>query len=1418
MKRCSRSQRAAFRIAAFLTAAWLACAGVAGAQPPEDDESVIRTRRGPRPARSSFHTAAGDTVWYGFKASSADPQKVGVGGKWDFDTGIAGTDSTQFWRFLQSQYASDGFVYTTPASRPFWYFDYGNSINAGDHELWKARSAAGRTFVRTGLAGVWHSDDMATVPGSPGNINGTRSAWCGLRYTADPQAPLDELTGNPYTNAEQLDDFRGGSAVRSAFPGYTNLWNQLLYRDFPYTGAAIPLSFRLRTDFGTLVTNDPGGSAWFSPDPTSPNNMVIGPADSLMVWVGKPQETGVYDINRRWLSEVIDFELPGAGQPQKIYAASRRLPANRAAATDTTITTSIPAGAAWGATFRVVFQVHTNRAESDLATSATGFNSLDGAAVIDDVNVGGSISDFEDPLSIRPRGLLGSGGFVRKVDPGTTWITTGRPPAIYGHIHNVFDLPYDDPCGGLDASGTRLCNLTGNILVQSNHDDPGHDFFRESKNWAVSPTIVINETAPRGILQGTPPGLRSDASKLNIEYEYYSGYDDIYVAGTLFWYAVRYMGTGLATLSQIAAPKVANWSPFSTPGYSSSWGSPMCLTQETDSDLCCFIPIAYVDSLQITVENQTRCGRFGATACGDMRGGYWDNVRVGFVRPGVEVEAIATYPWHLLGDTYPFNETVAPGSVGFDTTTALVKDAMNTGTSQGGEGVVPGDTLVCQSDFTLDGARLDLVFRAWPGPGNYSGRDTGGGSQDAWELRHHPLLKAPSAGDVPSNHVTAGDGSWWGAYMADNGEVGSSPSGHTPTYWDPQTWNSARMDSAQHNYFPILSRRIGAPPYHTWMGTYHEDDPKYAALGIVRDLCFLVNPVGPNDHTNTCCSAAQCAAAPFNTTWPPVGYDPLAQTSTLEGTKILPDGLFTPGTHIQYFVRRSLAGNPAVMENMSPDTSWSADALLFQAGMGGYLGGRDQLRYDHVDVLPDLWKDTRFGGGGLACVLYVDATDGWGYEPAVRGALDSLGYGLDSGAERGFKRLREEPPGSGSFTLDFVPENLGQVGLAYDKFDIRAADAGEADRLGCRYVGGSVAPEVAGKQCRQGPTLAMLDYYYNTVLWESGLLDNGSGAMHDCSGVNDEHSCDAWLIDAWLAAAGSGNEKALFLSGDGIAQDLAISGTPSMTALADRVGLVYLQDSYFKASGNRHAGAVFQPLDASPGTADPFHSARRYGFLNSCLDALDIIDANAAVAGAQPAARYEDVSDRAAPGVGAGPYYASVYRRRDPGAGRYYATLIDGFALSRLRTWNGPGDPTTQNYPLTFNNHAQQAWLDDALSAFNLCARVAPVIAVGEQPGLSALNFVRGAMPNPSATGAATVRFSLAQPAKVTIRFYNVAGRLVHEAMVDGRPGENSYRWDGATSTGMRAAAGVYFYRLSAPGVDFQNNGQRMVLLGSSSD
>src|SRR5215831_21390569 len=79
-----------------------------------------------------------DTVSVGFLATSADPNKVHLGGVWDFDTpyyadDISGTDSSQFWTFVHSYTAHDIFKFPTPQSRPFYYYDWGNNINSGDH-------------------------------------------------------------------------------------------------------------------------------------------------------------------------------------------------------------------------------------------------------------------------------------------------------------------------------------------------------------------------------------------------------------------------------------------------------------------------------------------------------------------------------------------------------------------------------------------------------------------------------------------------------------------------------------------------------------------------------------------------------------------------------------------------------------------------------------------------------------------------------------------------------------------------------------------------------------------------------------------------------------------------------------------------------------------------------------------------------------------------------------------------------------------------------------------------------------------------------------------------------------------------------------------------------------------------------------
>src|SRR5262249_2852333 len=160
----------------------------------------------------------------------------------------------------------------------------------------------------------------------------------------------------------------------------------------------------------------------------------------------------------------------------------------------------------------------------------------------------------------------------------------------------------------------------------------------------------------------------------------------------------------------------------------------------------------------------------------------------------------------------------------------------------------------------------------------------------------------------PGNYTVKGDRTsalvnkdavhpFFATYLANNGPFGT-PGGHGGT-WNKNVWNSARMDSAEFNQYPIVGRGIGMPNVPAWMGTLHESDPNYNTLGITHNICFLVNPNGANDQTNIDCSGTPLAA--YNA----AANGGQAPTTTKEGTKILPDGWFTPGTHIEYFVRQS---------------------------------------------------------------------------------------------------------------------------------------------------------------------------------------------------------------------------------------------------------------------------------------------------------------------------------------------------------------------------------------------------------------------------------------------------------------------------------------------------------------------------------
>ncbi|MGH7726163.1 MAG: FlgD immunoglobulin-like domain containing protein [Candidatus Eiseniibacteriota bacterium] len=1366
--RVPRTQSVAVRAFALLLTLAFAALPAAASDLVEVPQPVVRAfvdrdsrtagASGPQAtSNSNCPQAQCDTVWVGH--SNTGPGGaflgVGVGGVWDFDAGVAGTDSSQGFRRWALQYRPTGAV--DPGLQAVAALDYGNAVNDGNTVLWNARDLAGRKYVKTGIAGAWHSDDMAGVKRNLADgaepsalpIVGTRSAWCGLRESRNTAA-VDALTGNYINGDLQIEQ---GVSSMAEFPGFCNGWDQMLYKDFP-SGASGTVAFRFRTDLSTFIDPITGGSGWFNPDPTGFSNFVNNPADSFMVYVGAPRESGVYDTNRRWFSEVLDLSKPW----QEVYAVSGKRPVVGA---DTSVTRPYSNLQPTGGNLRVVFRVKTNRVRSDQSTlSVSGFQSKDGAALVDAVQMnGGTVYGFESASSITARGLIPDLAL-----DGGAWATTGRPVAAYFHIQDQGSVIYEDLCGGF-GSPVRQCNLAGNFLVAGDRDI-GNLIPIESTQLMESPTIDLAVRTAGPGTKNTQGIDRETALRTQVllEFDVYSGFMGL--EQSVFYRAGARSFAPTVWKSPVSAHPI--WSDWYGTFIAGS-PDPLCY-RELRSLPAIGFPAGLADSLRVSVNVVTQGWRFGGTDLGNTRGTYFDNFRVGFVR-SVSSASLTQDPWSKYQDQFPVNEAVTPGdNASFDTTTAYMRTALNIVAPSAAPGVVAGDSLVCFAPYLGDGitsgTRIDLIFRIDPGPANYT---TKGNRTSALVNRDpaHPFFAS---------------------YLANNGPFGT-PGGHGGT-WNRHVWNSARMDSAEMNLYPIVARGIGGPTPPAWMGTLHESEVGPAgarnALGISRSICFLLDPNGAVDISNIDCSG----------TVPPWAVAAGATSgSTVEGTKILPDGWFTPGTHVEYFLRWSRIEDPGNVTLLYDTTRVTLQ------GEGSPSGpDLDLDRWSSVDVLPDMWKSTRYGGAGLACVLLVDAADRRGAEPVYLGAADTMicrPLGKRNGAKKGWKGL-----GPGSDPNDpagFVPANLGQAGLRFDLFEVSGAEFAEAGRPGARFASNGGA--IAAKGDKSGPSTAMLATLYSTVVHFTGDLNEKT--LHDGSDVQ-ESSDDVALYQGFLEGATPISRRGLWLSGDGIMEDavnFSIS-TDLYEFLTEFVGADLEAPSYHTKAGSGVTATTVGFLPVAPWN----HPGRVYGFEHNCRVAADVLKVVPTVEGATEAAQYQ--------AFGPGIWSASVYRPLDVGV-REYRTLFDGFDLSHLR---GHYANVSQIPTIPGTDIGRLAWMDDVFdSYFQICRGGGPCV-LGDLPGVNGERFANvnlGARPNPAlATDRIVLRFTLAEARDVSVRIYNVAGREVARIEHRGMPGENDVRWDGRLSSGAPAGPGVYFYRVE--GVDFEAGSarQKLILIG----
>jgi hypothetical protein len=1356
------------------------------------------------PGLGTFDVSDPETVYVGHVTTGGyGPYKVGRGpylltqgpsntpnpasnwdGVWGWDNYQVGENDSLmgWWPVKRPQRQTIGLLnFPNDKTRSWFGLDHGNQVNYRSNAL---SGGVPRTF---GITGMWH------VSGG--------TAWCGLNEAGDV-SEVDPVTGNPYNaQAIQFNNYSGpsGSTI-VALPGYVEQIDQMLFRDWtPAAATPVTVSFTYTTNMSTGADLDPVTMhGWYNFDPLKAPTLNDGnwisatdagnipPRDSFMVYIGVPVDDAactysngdvnpVYDPLRRWFSEVIRIDQPFY---QLLSVAGDNSAAPSFAVSGTIIDELKAAG---NGKVRLVFRVKTNRGFDDGDGAATGYTSGGlGAARVDAASVTGS-----GGFSVG----FDAGDINNTSDTDVAFHSTGKPTFAMWHVANLATLVYNELCGP-PSSPSRSCNIYNNVISCGDADNAqaaGGVYGtgeQEQAQGAVSPTLnLVNDGV--GMYNGI--GLDEEIvtrDEINSMYDIYAGRHNVTFSGNTWQYGAQsYPSTRVG----VDEPQ---WGPINIPGFQYFNPDPQCFATfeynvseglVTWADSLSASP-DHPDSIRIFWGHNQICFRFNVSAgCSPTTGMYLDNSAVAFTntpaavasngpRGTDAVTAPAVAIWYVFHDAFPANAAAGlPGTAAFDTTSAHIKVGINNAPSTGlTRPSIPADSAI----ITGAGASATLFFSIKPGPGNYANPNNLAAG----------LKQVPTAATL----ATPGDGSFWGSYMDDAANAAAHAA--APGGWDKDVWNSARMDTAEVNRFPVIGKGITSLTIGTYASIYHDSDanggadpdldgnlsnvasPRAAARGLMH-RCFLVDPLGANNSGNiTCTSVPSWVTADPSVT----GYD--GNASTYEYVKILEDGQFTPGTHVRYYFQ---AGDGSTTPQLTVVTPQPGESST------------DGHRWQQFGVLPDRWKS--FEQGADACMLFVDNNDRRGNERVWVSVADSIGatapnqwgahngwHALGGGADINDPAQNRLPPSQGGGP-GFRQDNGGQPGTSWDMFGIKASESlttsagGFGSRLGPAAVGFLV-----GQESRIGPTPEMLQAYYPMLLWLSGDLNSGV-----LGPFNNRMSNDVLMLTDYLSSATLAEPRGIFVMGDGFVESATNTGGAQLTLLTNFLGLSLRSPSYVSLSSNLNACADLLPTS-------PLSTTDIYGSGNACLWSNDTYSLSA-----EPTAAadlfYQNVG-------GSGPYIAGV--RTGTSGSKFFITQADGLEIEHVYSRFCEG------------SLGRLAHMRNVLVTLfgSLCALSGSPVGIGDDPhAISGSDYLRLASRNPYESGSAKIAFGITKSGKVEVGIFDVAGRQVRVlANQVFAPGKYELTWDGLDAGGNSVAKGVYFYRLKSP---FFNSANKVIVL-----
>ncbi len=468
---------------------------------------------------------------------------------------------------------------------------------------------------------------------------------------------------------------------------------------------------------------------------------------------------------------------------------------------------------------------------------------------------------------------------------------------------------------------------------------------------------------------------------------------------------------------------------------------------------------------------------------------------------------------------------------------------------------------------------------------------------------------------------------------------------------------------------------------------------------------------------------------------------------------ILPDRLFTAGTTVYYFFEAQNAITGSVIGTF-PFTQFNAPIMTMPNYRDYWL---------QINNLPEL-------------------------TPACDGTYANTMLLVNDFQTKGV------PKGQAAIQRERLTATLATLGLSFDVYDVVGTDWHDCyDGIGRREDRLTQQP----RPPHNGATDLMLDNY--DVIWYTGGLLESDVMLSDrltLSLFGGQPSTDQQKLETWVAGCSGNQNRLLVLDGTGWASFIDVGTAYGQTFLSHR-GVQVLTPDYAQDLASNDLRRCAR-ITSSP-AADHFDDAEIFG--SGCPENIDI-DVFTTISSGEAVAHFveslEDDYDpiNCADDVDRPAWLAAVRRTNPAHTCERSASL--SFALAGLYPLNCANECFCTDY----RKNGENAEL--IIDLFQWAGQPINPSPIGIDPA-EAPRFVNElylAQPNP-ANPSATIRYSIARKGHVSLKVFDVSGRLVR-TLVDQvqEPATTPFEivWNGTNDGGQQVGSGVYFYQIDAPG------------------